>query len=102
MGSSWVYIEADDFLALRDDVGGHVDLRREHRGRRVHVQRHPALILFFTLVAGPRRSLSLTLSDTNVYEPQTRVRLGTTAHFCKEVVPWLRAGWYGGRQRGTP
>jgi len=25
---------------------------------------------FFTLVTGPRRSLSLTLSDTRVYEPQ--------------------------------
>jgi len=25
---------------------------------------------FFTLVAGPRRSLSLKLSDTRVYEPQ--------------------------------
>jgi len=28
---------------------------------------------FFTLVTGPRRSLSLKLSDTKVYEPQTRV-----------------------------
>jgi len=37
------------------------------------------LILFFTLVTGPRRSLSLKLSDTNVYEPQIRARLGTTA-----------------------
>ena len=27
---------------------------------------------FFTLVTGPRRSLSLKLSDTNVYEPQIR------------------------------
>jgi len=38
---------------------------------------------FFTLVTGPRRSLSLKLSDTRVYEPQIRARLGTTAHFCK-------------------
>jgi len=38
---------------------------------------------FFTLVTGPRRSLSLRLSDTRVYEPQIRARLGTTAHFCK-------------------
>jgi len=34
---------------------------------------------FFTLVTGPRRSLSLKLSDTSVYEPQIRARLGTTA-----------------------
>ena len=33
---------------------------------------------FFTLVAGPRRSLRLKLSDTRVYESQTRARLGTT------------------------
>ena len=31
---------------------------------------------FFTLVTGPRRSLSLKLSDANVYEPQIRARLG--------------------------
>ena len=33
---------------------------------------------FCTLVTGPRRSLSLKLSDTRVYEPQIRARLGTT------------------------
>jgi len=33
---------------------------------------------FFTLVTGPGRSLSLNLSDTRVYEPQIRARLGTT------------------------
>ena len=33
------------------------------------------LFFFFTLVAGPRRSLSLKLSDTKVYEPQIRARL---------------------------
>jgi len=32
------------------------------------------LLFFFTLVTGPRRSLSLKLSNTRVYEPQT---LGT-------------------------
>ena len=42
---------------------------------------------FFTLVTGPRMSLSLKLSDTSVYEPQIRARLGTTAHFCRVVVP---------------
>jgi len=41
---------------------------------------------FFTLVTGPRRSLSLELSDTRVYEPQVRSRLGTTTHFCEVVV----------------
>ena len=42
----------------------------------------PLCFFFFTLVTGPRRSLSLQLSDTRVYEPQIRARLGTTAHFC--------------------
>ena len=49
------------------------------------------LPFFFTLVTGPRRSLSLTLSDTGVYEPQIRARLGTTTHFCEVVVLKLRA-----------
>ena len=31
----------------------------------------------FTLFSGPRRSLNLKLSDTRVYEPQIRARLGT-------------------------
>ena len=39
-----------------------------------------------TLVSGPRRSLSLKLTDTRVYEPQIRARLGTTVQFCKAVV----------------
>ena len=34
------------------------------------------LFFFFTLVIGPRRSLSLKLIDTRVYEPQMRARLG--------------------------
>jgi len=41
---------------------------------------------FFTLVTGPRRSVSLKLSDTRVCEPQMRARLGTTAHLCEVVV----------------
>ena len=41
---------------------------------------------FFTLITGPRRSLSLKLGDTRVYEPYIRARLGTTAHFCEVVV----------------
>ena len=43
---------------------------------------------FFTLVTGPRRSLSLKLSDTRVYEHQIR---GTTTHFCEVIVLELRA-----------
>jgi hypothetical protein len=35
---------------------------------------------FFTLVTCYRKSLSLKLSDTRVYEPQVRARLETTAH----------------------
>ena len=49
------------------------------------------LFLFFTLVTGPSRSLSLKLSDATVYEPQIRARLGTTPHFCRVVVLKLRA-----------
>ena len=41
---------------------------------------------FFTLVTGPRRYLSLKLSDTRVYEPQIRARLGTTADLFRVVV----------------
>ena len=37
----------------------------------------PAEKFFFTLVTGPRKSLSLKLSDTRVYVPQLRARLGT-------------------------
>jgi len=40
------------------------------------------VFFFFTLVAGPGRSLTLELSDARVYEPQIRARLGTTPHFC--------------------
>jgi len=32
-------------------------------------------VFFFTLVTGPRRSLSLELSDTRIYAPQIRARL---------------------------
>jgi len=52
---------------------------------------HLIFFVFFTLVTGPRRSLSLKLSDTRVYGPQIRARLGTTAHFCGVVVLELRA-----------
>ena len=41
--------------------------------------------LFFTLVTGPRRSLSLKLSDTRVCEPQIRARLGMVSGFGSRV-----------------
>ena len=34
----------------------------------------------FPLLSGPE------LSDTKVYEPQMRALLGTTSHFCEEIV----------------
>ena len=40
---------------------------------------------FFTLVTVPRRFLNLNLSDTRVYEPQIRARLGTTCTEGKTV-----------------
>ena len=46
---------------------------------------------FFTLSTSPRRSLSLKLSKTRVYEPQIRARLITTAHFFEAVILKLRA-----------
>ena len=46
----------------------------------------PMVVFFFTLVTGSRRSLSLKLSDTRVYAPQIRARLGTTAHFCEALL----------------
>jgi len=51
------------------------------------------LLLLFTLVTGPRRSLSLTLSDTRVYEPQIRALLGvqgaTQRHSVEKVLSLL-------------
>ena len=52
--------------------------------------RRMLFFFFFTLVTGPGRSLSLKMSDTRVYEPQIRARLGTAAHFCRVVVLKLR------------
>ena len=48
---------------------------------------HPEILsvpflFFLTLVAGPRKSLSLKLSDIRVYEPRMRTCLGTSAPFC--------------------
>ena len=46
----------------------------------------PLLFFFVTLVTGPRRSLSLKLSDTSVYEPQI------PAFHC-EIVSATEHGW---------
>ena len=54
------------------------DAREQHLNR--------FFFFFFTLVTGPRRSLDLKLSDTRVYGPQIRARLGITALLCKVVV----------------
>ena len=47
-------------------------------GAGLSVEGQYLFLFFFTLVTGPRRSLSLKLSDTRVYEPQIRVRLVAT------------------------
>ena len=70
-------------------IGGMVD--RASNGWVVPSAHDPKLTSFlFTLVTDPGRSLSLNLSETRVYEPQIRARLGTTAHFCKVVVKLTR------------
>ena len=54
----------------------------------------PGTNLFFffvTLPSGPRRSLSLKLRDTRVYELRIRARIGTTAQLSTMVVLKLRA-----------
>jgi len=50
---------------------------------------------FFTLVTGPRRSLRLMLSDTKVYEPKIRARLGTRfgRHLLVRKGGWKRCRW---------
>ena len=40
-----------------------------------HTDKNLVFFFFFTRVTGPRRSLSLKLSDTKVYEPQIRALL---------------------------
>ena len=51
---------------------------------------------FFTLITGSRRSLSLKLSDTGVYEPQIRSRLGTAfePQEATEVHPAVEQIWH--------
>ena len=49
------------------------------------IREEEASFFFFTLVTGPRRSLSLKLSDARVYEPHIRALLVTMPHFCEVV-----------------
>ena len=53
-------------------VGG--GMREMNRGVRVGCRLGIVFFFFFTLVTGPRRSLSLKLSDTRVYEPHDVVQ----------------------------
>jgi len=72
--------------------GGALSAHRvDIRGHLMYIYRQfsTSSFFFFTLVTGPRRSLSLKMSDTRVYAPQIRARLGTTAQFCRVgVVKW--------------
>jgi len=49
----------------------------------IGLRKDSSSLLFFTLVTGLRRSLSLNLSDTRVYGHQIRARLVTAAHLCE-------------------
>ena len=90
--------EADSKVSLSVEQRAHTPKLRRHSTRtQLHQEpRPPQSFFFFTLVTGPRRSLSLKLSDTRVYEPQIRAHLGTNAHLCR-VVWGLPAGRDGGK-----
>jgi len=71
----WVFLMSEVPLqvvrpVILDKIGGTIE-----RNEAINL-----FFFFFTLVTGPRRSLSLKMSDTRVCEPQIRARLGTTAH----------------------
>jgi len=68
----------DEARGLWAHVGGADDEGGEGGGAQGCIYSKPTVFFFFTLVIAPRRSLSLKLSDTRVYEPQIRARLGTT------------------------
>ena len=74
-------ILSDSWLILNQEF-------REWLFTRVGCGEDAAMLFWFlfTLVTGPRGSFSLKLSDTRVYEPPIRARLGTTAYFRKGVV----------------
>ena len=46
-----------------------IDAEQDPYPEEYTIQARPFLFLFFTLVTRPRRSLSLTLSGTKVFEP---------------------------------
>ena len=58
----------------------HARVAARGHSTRVNCRLMPQALIFFflflTLVTGPGTSLSLKLSDTRAYEPQTRARLG--------------------------
>jgi len=62
------------FLGLLSTAHAGCAVQIRHFGAR----KSRGFFFIFTLVTGPGRSLSLKLSDTRVYEPQVRARLGTT------------------------
>jgi len=61
---------------------------------RISVQESELLVsfffFFFTLVTGPRRSLSLKLSDTRVYEPLVPIRVDNVTDRCRANSERLR------------
>ena len=83
---SWAHIRVHFFL-----VGAIPYLCAPRGGEQSGVWRALRfLFLIITLDPGPRRHLSIELSDTKVYGPEIRARLGTAAHFCKVVGLELR------------
>jgi hypothetical protein len=58
---------------MSDDDPAVIPPDMSEKGR---MQAAPFLFFFFTLATGPIRFLSLKLSDTRVYEPSIRGRLG--------------------------
>ena len=55
-------------------IRSEADQRKESTPRLQQVQ--ALFFFFFTLVTDPRRALGLKFSDTRVYEPEMRTRLG--------------------------
>jgi len=71
--------EAGSYLRLiyfvyHSTLGLRVIQKKKVRPGSAPAQSRSFFVFFFTLVTGPRRSLSLNLSDTRVYGPQIRAR----------------------------
>ena len=66
-------------LVVQNTVGPLRCLATENRGPVFRFINSIFFVFFINLVTGPIRSLGLKLSDTRVYEPQIRARLGTTS-----------------------